>query len=133
MRSGLWITLGLYLAACCLPVLDIRKGSTPDPMWGANALIVGWSGLFAAVFGWYANPFWFVGMIFAIMRKPRIAALFGVIAIAIACTVFTDFGRILPADEGNVTKMRIVGLLPGAYLWFASLLSLPVTAFLARK
>jgi hypothetical protein len=30
-------------------------------------------------------------------------------------------GRELPGDEGNVTKTRIVAVLPGAYTWFVSM------------
>jgi hypothetical protein len=43
-------------------------------------------------------------------------------------------GRELPGDEGNVTRTTIVRLLPGCYLWMASLATLPVAAMLgARK
>ena len=38
----------------------------------------------------------------------------------------------LPADEGGVTKMAIVRLLPGCYVWFASLAVLPIAALLQK-
>ena len=38
----------------------------------------------------------------------------------------------LPGDEGNVTKTTVVKLLPGCYLWLASLVLLPLAALLQK-
>ena len=123
--NPLWISLGLYLLACSLPALDMRKDG---PSAGALILMAGWLGIFAGVFAWYANPLWALGVIFAALRKRTPAIVFGVLALPLAATVFSDLGRELPGDEGNATKTAIVRLLPGAYVWFLSLLSLPVAA-----
>jgi len=128
------VSVLLFVAACCLPALEFRSVETgaPDVMFGARALVVGWSGIFAAVMGWYANPFWLVGVIFAAFKKPMFSAMAGIIALAISCSVFFDLGRELPADEGNVTHTRIARVLPVCYVWMASMAALPLLA-LVRK
>lgn len=133
MKSGLLVSLGLYAIACCLPALAFRKTGSPDDiMLGLRALAVGWSGIFAGVFGWYANPLWLLGLALTALRKPTAAAIAGVVAVIIACTVFSDLGRELPGDEGNVTKTAILRVLPGFYVWVASFLVLPIVALLQR-
>lgn len=126
-------SLALFLVACALPALEFKNsiGST-DVMFGLRALVVGWSGLFAAVMAWYANPFWLLGLILAHFGKSMSAMLAGVVAIAIATTVFSIVGREMPGDEGNVTKTTVIKLLPGCYLWLTSLLLLPVAALLQK-
>jgi hypothetical protein len=129
----LFTSLALFLLACGMPALEFKNsnGST-DVMFGLRALVVGWSGLFAAVMAWYANPFWLLGLVLAFFRKPMFAMFVGVVAIAIATTVFSVVGRELPGDEGNVTKTTVIKLLPGCYLWLASLVLLPVAALLQK-
>ncbi len=133
MRNLLFATVVLYLIACCLPALEFKNSDKPnDIMFGLRALAVGWSGIFAGVMAWYANPFWMLGLILALLRKPVFAAVAGVIAIAIALTTFSVIGRELPGDEGGVTKTTVIRLLPGFYVWIASLVALPVTAAFQR-
>jgi hypothetical protein len=90
-------------------------------MLGLRALAVGWSGIFAAVFGWYANPALALALVFAFLKKPTLSMICAAIAIAIACTVLIDLGRELPGDEGGVTKTTIVRVLPGFYIWIGSM------------
>ncbi len=129
-KNPLLAPLALFVLACCLPALQMAKGNEVN--FGIHALAMGWLGLFAGVFAWYANPLWALGVIFSAFRKRIPAILFGVLAIPIALTVFSDIGRELPGDEGNVTKTAIVRLLPGAYLWLASVVSLPLAAFFRK-
>ena len=128
------LSILLFVAACCLPALEFRSVETgaPDVMFGARALVVGWSGIFAVVMGWYANPFWLVGVILAAFKKPTMSAAAGLIALAISCSVFFDLGRELPGDEGNVTHTRIARVLPGCYVWMASMAVLPILAFVRK-
>src|ERR1700744_3417370 len=111
-----------YVAACCLPALRWQNDNKGfEIMLGLRALAVGWSGIFAGVLAWFANPFWFLALVLAFFRKPWLGSIAGAIALLIALTVFNVVGRELPGDEGNVTKTRIVAVLPGAYVWFASI------------
>jgi hypothetical protein len=126
MRAGVFVSVSLFAIACCLPALEYKDGRAP--LIGINALAVGWSGIFAGVVGWYANPVWLLGLVFGFLRKPVIATAAGVIAVLIAATVFTLLGRELPGDEGGVTKISFSRLLVGCYVWLASLATLPVWA-----
>ena len=114
MNAVLIASVAFFAIACCLPALDFRKSDgSHDVMFGLRALAVGWSGLFAGVMAWYANPVWLLGVNLAYVRKPIPAVLLGLIAMGIATATFSVVGRELPADEGNVVKMTVVELLPG--------------------
>lgn len=133
MNIALLTSVALFLLACGMPALEFKKSTgATDVMFGLRALVVGWSGVFAAVMAWYANPFWLLGVILACFRKSMFAALAGIVAIAIATTVFSIIGRELPGDEGNVTKTTVVKLLPGCYLWIASLVLIPLAALFQK-
>ena len=133
MKIILFVSPTLFLIACCLPALTFKDSSGAiDIMFGLRALVVGWSGIFAGVLAWYANPFWLLGMITMFLRKPTLGILFGVIAIAIACSTFALIGRELPGDESNVTRTTVIKLLPGFYVWMASLASLPIAALFQK-
>src|SRR5918993_5212214 len=95
-----------------LPALELKPN---DNAFGLRILVVGWSGIFAGVLAWYANPVWMLGLLFGTLRKRMPAILCGVLSLPIAVTVFSDLGRELPGDEANVTKTAIVRLLPGGY------------------
>lgn len=127
-KNPLLAPLALFVLACCVPALQMAKNN--EISFGIHAFAMGWLGLFAGVFAWYANPLWALGVIFCAFRKRIPSIVCGLLALPIALTVFTDIGRELPGDEGNVTKTAIVRLLPGAYLWLASLVALPIAAFL---
>ena len=133
MNAVLIASVVFFAIACCLPALDFRKSDgSQDVMFGLRALAIGWSGLFAGVMAWYANPVWLLGANLAYVRKPIPAVLLGLIAIGIATATFSVVGRELPADEGNVVKMTVVKLLPGCYVWMASLVLLPVAALWSK-
>jgi hypothetical protein len=130
MTILLIISLVLFTGACCLPALEFRNSNKPnDVMFGLRALAVGWSGVFAGVFAWYANPCWVLSLTLGFFRRPMLATLFGVFAILIAASTFSIVGRELPGDEGNVTRTAVIRLLPGFYLWMASMIILPFAAF----
>ncbi len=123
----------LFVLACCLPALEFSKSQgTRDILFGANVLAVGWSGIFAGVVAWYANPLWLLGMILGFVGKPKVAAIVGLVAFATACSTFSLFGKQLPADEGDVQHMALVRTLIGCYVWMASLASLPLAAFFPK-
>ncbi len=127
------IPAALYVVACCLPAIEWKNSAKPnDVSIGLRALALGWAGLFAGVLAWYANPLWLAGVVLTALRKPMWGIVPGLIAITIACTVFRDIGRELPADEGDVAKMTMIRLLPGCYVWLASLVSLPIVGLIQK-
>lgn len=135
MKILILLSVIAYVIACCLPALQWKDDNKPvDIMLGLRALAVGWSGIFAGVVAWYANPLWAAALGLAFFRKPLFGAIAGMIAFGIALTVFKVVGRELPADEGNVVKTRIIAVLPGAYVWFVSIgLSILAAVMGAKK
>jgi len=134
MTILLLISLVLFTAACCLPALEFRNSDKPnDIMFGLRALAVGWSGIFAGVFAWYANPCWFLSLVLGFFRRPIAAGMLGILALLLAVTTFSVLGRELPGDEGNVTRTTVIRLLPGCYLWIASMAVLPLAVFLRSR
>lgn len=122
MKILILLSLVTYVAACCLPALQWQNDNKSlEIMLGLRALAVGWSGIFAGVVAWYANPLWLLALGLAFFRKPWPALIAGILALVIALTVFSVVGKELPNDEGGVTKTRIIAVLPGAYVWFASI------------
>lgn len=122
MKILILLSVIAYVVACCLPALQWRDENKPvDIMLGLRALAVGWSGIFGGLVSWYANPLWLLALCLAFFRKPWPGAIAGIVGLLIALTVFTVVGKEFPADEGGVTKTRIVAVLPGAYVWFVSI------------
>jgi hypothetical protein len=132
-KIALIASVALFVIACRLPALDLRNtGRGPSVMSGLEALGIGWSGIFGGVFAWYANPFWLAGLIAALLRKPIHAEVLGGIAILLGATTFLLIGRELLGDEGGVTKTTIVRILPGCYVWLASLATPLISGLLSR-
>ena len=131
MKMILIASAVLFAVACALPALEFSKGQgAKDVLVGINVLAVGWSGIFAGVIGWYANPFWALGLLLGFFGKPKWAAIAGLIALAIGCSTFTLFGKDLPADEGGVNHMTLARMLAGCYVWLVSLATLPLVALI---
>ena len=142
LRIGVIASILLFTLACCLPAVESGRGiSLPEngqmqvisshtqTVRGAAELAGGWIGILGGVVTWYANPFWALAVLFAFLRMRITAAVLGMISTAIGCTVFLLVGRELSGgDEGGVTTQTIVRLLPGCYLWLASLAAVPLAA-----
>ena len=133
MKLILIASLVTFVVACCLPALEFKNSNGPnDVMLGLRALVVGWSGLFAGVMAWYANPVWAAGIVLGLLRKPVWMAVAGILAIGVGSTTFAILNRELPGDEGNVTKTTVIRILPGCYVWLASFALLPLAALFAK-
>lgn len=119
----------LFLVACALPCLEFREGNGKiDVMLGLRALAVGWSGIFAGITAWYANPVWLLGVAFGFWGNHLVGIFAGAFAVAIGLSTPKVIGRELPADEGNVNKMTLVRVHRGYFVWLASFVSLTVVS-----
>jgi hypothetical protein len=127
------VSIVLFVVACCVPALEFTKSGTKDILSGGNVLGVGWSGIFAGVFAWYANPIWLLALIMGLIGKPKIAAIAGIAALLIGLTTFTLFGESLPADVGGTNQMMMTRTLVGCYILLASLASMPALFFFKDK
>lgn len=85
----MFLSLLLYIVACALPLHldDIHVN-------GITGLIVGWAVLWA----WIPNPLFFIGFVFAIMRRYTIATFLALLACvwSIAVVASGEFGGPAP-------------------------------------
>lgn len=128
-----FLSPALFVLACALPCLEllISDGKT-DIMLGLRALAVGWSGIFAGITAWYANPVWLLGVVMGFWGKPLVGIFAGAFAVVIGMSTRSVVGRELPADEGNVKKMTLVRVHRGYHVWLASFVVLVVVSLLQR-
>lgn len=102
-----WLSTGLYVAACFLPAMP--------PIFG-NEKITGWQCLASLIIGipaWWANPAYFLALIFYWCRYGRVAAVLAGIAALLACS-FELMGM---PNQGWMLEPQEVG----CYLWIISL------------
>ena len=59
MKILILLSVLTYVVACCLPALQWKNNDKSfEIMLGLRALAVGWSGIFAGIVAWFANPLW---------------------------------------------------------------------------
>jgi hypothetical protein len=130
-RPGLWplriTVLALagftYLVACCCPSLYfVTSADEHFSRFGFVLLLIGWSGVFAGQFAWFANLFLFLAWIFILCRLWLTAAVIALLGILIALDTRALLGQILDADEGGVNKMHVESIGIGFYIWLGSMI-----------
>jgi len=136
-RSSLWpqrlaalgAVLFIYVAACCTPSYYIVTSQGEHvTWWGFGVLLTGWTGVFVGQFAWFSNFFLLFGAIGILCRLWITSAVMALLAVALAMDTFTLFGKVLPADEGDVNHMQVVALGFGFYIWLASMAALLLAA-----
>lgn len=128
-----YLSPALFLVACALPCLEfLEKNGKVDVMLGLRALAVGWSGIFAGITAWYANPVWLLGVVMSFWGRPLPGIFAGALAAVIGWSTRTVVGRELPADEGNVNKMVLTRVHRGFYVWLASFVVLTIASLAQR-
>lgn len=133
MHWLLYLSPALFVVSCALPCLEfLEKNGKVDIMLGLRALAVGWSGIFAGITAWYANPVWFVGVTMAFWGRPMVSIFAGAMAAGLGWSTQKVVGRELPADEGNVNKMVLTRVHEGFYVWLASFIVLTVVSLVQK-
>jgi hypothetical protein len=102
-----WLSTDLYIVACFLPAMP--------PIWGSDP-IYGWECLASLIIGipaWWANPAYFLALIFHSCHCGRIAAVLAALAALLACS----FELMDLPNQGWMLKRQEVG----CYLWIMSL------------
>ncbi len=102
-----WLSILLYVIACFLPAMP--------PIWGSEP-IYGWECLASLIIGipaWWANPAYFLAIIFSWCRCGRIAAVLAAIAALLACS----FELMDLPNQGWMLERQEVG----CYVWIMSL------------
>ena len=130
----LFICLALFLIACVCPALTFRRSSGDVESWpGFQTLMMGWLGLLFKQIAWYANPVIVLSLVFLLFRRWLAAMIIALVAFAMAANTLLLFSRDLPADEGNVIKLRLDHLSPGFYFWIASIVTVIIGAIILRR
>jgi hypothetical protein len=138
-RSYPWlrISLLLYLIACCTPALELtttaREHLTPvthETMWGFQLLLRGFIGVFFGIIAWFANPLWAVALLLVSVKWVKAAMAVSLASLVISFTSFLAIGKDLAVWESDIYHQHPSALLPGCFLWMASLALVPLACWL---
>jgi hypothetical protein len=132
------ISLLLYVIACCSPALEVtitttREHLTPvthETMWGVQLLMRGFMGIFFGIIAWFANPLWVVALLLISSKCVKAALAVSLAAFGISCTSFLAIGKDLAVWESDMYHQHPSALLPGCFLWIASLAVVPLACWL---
>jgi hypothetical protein len=133
----LQISLLLYLVACCTPALELETTSREHlapaahvTMWGFQILLRGYTGIFWGIIAWFANPLWVGALLLVRFKQVKVALAVSLASLVIALTTFWAIGKDLAVWESDIYHQHPSALLPGCYLWMASLAVLPLACWL---
>jgi hypothetical protein len=132
------ISLLLYVIACCSPALELtltttRQNLTPvthETLWGVQLLLRGFMGIFFGIIAWFANPLWAVALLLVSFKWVKTALAVSLVSLVIAFTTFLAIGKDLAVWESDIYHQRLSALLPGCFLWMASLAVVPLACWL---
>lgn len=131
------ISLVLYLVACCSPALQFttttRESLTPvahETMWGFQILLRGYYGILGGIIAWYANPLWAAALLLVRFKRVKAALAVGLASLLIALTTFLAMGKDLAVWASDPDHLHLSALLPGCFLWMASLAAVPLACWL---
>jgi len=124
----------VFAVACALPALTFQTTSGVEQTWfGGMIFFIGWMGALVGQFGWFANLLLLGSWISAGFRWRPGAFLFAAGALLLAAQSFALFGKAIPADEGGFNKLTLTHLMPGFYVWVASIVIALVGGFFLRS
>lgn len=115
-RIILLISIAFFLTALALPAVYRQKGSEIN---GFSCFLLGWLDLYGNGISWLANPPLLFSWIFLLFRKPKIAAVSGLISVGFALYYLTE-KEITVYEMGSSYKYLIISYGPGYYLWLVS-------------
>jgi hypothetical protein len=123
----------VFAIACAIPALTFQNLSGTEQSWcGGLVFLHGWKGPIVGQFAWFANLFLFGSWMSAGFRWRPGAVLFAAGALLIAAQSFALFGEAIPADEGGFNKLTLTRLMPGFYVWIASIVIALAGGFFVR-
>jgi hypothetical protein len=111
----------LYFLACATPVYELPDSRS---VRGLEALLFGWLGPFEGIVAWYANPLFFLALLFFGGRRYRRACYCAFAALALGSTSLLlknwPSGNMSGHGPGQGDS-TIVSSGPGLWLWLGSM------------
>lgn len=125
--GGIWFLV--FAGACALPGIGLDNGEH----WpGIQLFVMGPLGLLLGHTAWLANLVGFVAFVLLCFGRRWGVVISSVLAVCVGLAMLELPGKIIPLDEANVKKARIVSLDAGAWLWLGSLLLPGAAALVVR-
>ena len=121
------ISFALYGISLCIPALHMTHVNTRAAyyLFGSGLLLDGiWGLVFYGLYGWLANPFYLITMIFFLLGSYRATITFGCFTILLMLTTFQLYFQqdTFLLDESGGNAVVFSNLTIGSYIWFLSLL-----------
>ncbi len=136
MKYLIWISSGLYLVSLTLPGFILKYDwdvSFNDNIWyGYNILAMGGLGIFVGQYAWYANPLFFLALLFIFFKLYRAATITSLLCFLVGINAI--FFEKFPKNEGSSTDNYIIDHLGlGYYVWELSFVFLGVYCYSKYK
>jgi hypothetical protein len=118
------VSLFLYVIACVAPAMVFDK----ETWRGFEVLLSGWMGVFLGQFAWFANLFWGLSLLLALLRRWFLTMAATILTFLIALDAFSFVGAKVPLDEAFVNSMIFRSYHIGFYFWLASIAAVGIGA-----
>lgn len=134
-RLLLALSIAAFATSLALPAVatvDVKTGET-EIVPGFMLLAVGWVGLCVGSLAWIANPFYALGVVGLLRRRPvpeHWAPARWLLFIAWLFGLTTVFQMVVPFLGGTGGNLKILQPLAGFYCWAASLTAALISAWL---
>lgn len=97
---------------------------------GYGVLAFGWMGLIGGLVAWYANPFFVLAFIGALVDKRKVAVYAAILSSALSLDTFRVLSVGLP---NNGDSLKIAKLDAGAYIWLAAMFLMLILSFFVSE